>query len=167
MTLSWREMQPDDLPAVMALAEALHPEHPESPAVFAERLALAPAGCHVLARGDALLGFAVMHPWTGLAPPALNQLLGRLPARPGAWHIHDVALAPEARGAGHAAAVVRAVIGDSGATLVALAEAVEYWSRLGFRELACADPVALASYGPGARFMANEAARQGRDASPA
>jgi ribosomal protein S18 acetylase RimI-like enzyme len=166
MTLKWRAMLAEDLPAVVALAEAVHPHHPESPAVFAERLGLAPAGCRVLARSDALFGYAVMHPWTGQAPPALDQLLGRLPTRPGAWHIHDVALAPEARGAGHAAAVVRAVIGRRGATLVALAEVVDYWSRLSFRERACADPAALASYGAGARFMANAVAWQGAGASP-
>jgi GNAT superfamily N-acetyltransferase len=163
MGLSWRAMLAGDLPAVAALAEALHPEHPESPAVFAERLALAPAGCRVLACGDALLGYAVMHPWTGLAPPPLDSLLGRLPVRPGAWHIHDVALAPEARGAGHAAAVVRAVVGTQRATLVALAEAVDYWSRLGFRELPCADAAALASYGAGARFVGRGSARQEQD----
>jgi GNAT superfamily N-acetyltransferase len=166
MALSWRGMLPGDLPAVVALAEALHPEHPESPAVFAERLALAPAGCRVLARGDALLGYAVMHPWTGLAPPALNRLLGRLPTRPGPWHIHDVALMPEARGAGHAAAVVRTVVGARAATLVALAEAVAYWSRLGFRPAACADAAALASYGAEARFMARELPRPEAGAAP-
>jgi hypothetical protein len=152
--MSWRPMQPADLAAVEALAELLHPDHPEAPAIFAERLALAPVGCRVLARDGALLGYAVTHPWTGLAPPALDTLVGALPPSLAAWHIHDVALAPAARGVGHAAAVVRAVGVGWRTTLVALAEAVPYWTRQGFRDAPCADAAALASYGAGARFMA-------------
>lgn len=156
MALIWRPMSPADLAAVEALAEMLHPHHPEAPAVFTERLALAPEGCRVLAREDRLLGYTVTHPWDGLAPPALDTLLGALPAAAAAWHIHDVALAPEARGAGHAAAVVRAVSAGWRTTLVALADAVPYWSRQGFRDAPCADTAALASYGDGARFMARQ-----------
>jgi len=62
-----------DLPAVQAMADRLHPHHPEAPAVFAERLALAPAGCRVLAGGGGVPGYAVPHPWTGTAPPPLPR----------------------------------------------------------------------------------------------
>lgn len=141
-------MRDADLPLVVALAGALHPHHPESPAVFAERLALAPAGCWML--GEA--GYALAHPWTGLAPPPLDQLLGAVPAGP--WHLHDIALCPAARGAGHAA---RLLARWPRATLVAIAGTAGYWARQGFRERSCADPAALASYGPGARFMARGA----------
>lgn len=154
MALTWRPMVPADLAAVEALARVLYPDHPEAPAVFAERLALAPEGCLVLAPDGLLLGYAVTHPWNGLAPPPLDTLLGALPAAATAWHIHDVALAPEARGAGHAAAVVRAVSAGRRTTLVALADAVPYWTRQGFRDAPCGDAAALASYGDGARFMA-------------
>jgi ribosomal protein S18 acetylase RimI-like enzyme len=157
MNLDWRSMTKADLPAVQALADRLHPHHPESPAVFAERLALAPAGCRVLAAGDALLGYAVTHPWTGTAPPPLDMLLGALPARPGAWHVHDIALDPAARRCGLAKAVLRALLATSPlqrATLVAIPGTGEYWVRQGFRDLPVADAAALASYGAGARFMA-------------
>ncbi|MDO9708216.1 GNAT family N-acetyltransferase [Paracraurococcus lichenis] len=146
-----------DLPAVQALADRIHLHHPESPAVFAERLALAPAGCRVLATGAALLGYAVSHPWTGAAPPALDTLLGALPPAPVAWHIHDIALAEAARGAGHAAAVLRALLAAAPlprATLVAIPGTGEVWARHGFRDAPCADRASLASYGEGARFMA-------------
>lgn len=151
MILGWRPMQPADLPAVAAVADCLHPHHPESPAIFAERLALAPAGCHVLADGPVLLGYAVAHPWTGLAPPPLDSLLGALPEWPGPWHLHDIALLPVARGAGHAAALLRRW---PRATLVAIAGTGGYWAAQGFHDAPCADPAALASYGAGARFMA-------------
>jgi ribosomal protein S18 acetylase RimI-like enzyme len=37
-----------DLPALLAIADVVHPDYPEDPAVFEERLALFPAGCWVL-----------------------------------------------------------------------------------------------------------------------
>ena len=150
MVLTWRPMRMVDLGDVAALADRLHPHHPEAPAIFAERLALAPDGCWVLSEAAALLGYAMAHPWTGLAPPPLDTLLGALPVPPGPWHLHDIALAPAARGAGHAAALLRRW---SPATLVAIAGTGTYWEGQGFRDLPCADPAALASYGAGARFM--------------
>ena len=57
----WRPMTEADLPAVQAMADRLHPHHPEAPAVFAERLALAPAGCRVLAAGATAAGLC-RHP---------------------------------------------------------------------------------------------------------
>jgi hypothetical protein len=152
----WRPMIEADLPAVQALADRLHPHHPESPMVFAERLSLAPAGCRVLAVGDALLGYTVTHPWTGTAPPSLGSLLGAVPARPAAWHIHDIALDPLARGGGHAAAVLRSLLAASPlprATLVAIPGTGEYWTRQGFLDAPVDDAAALASYGAAARFM--------------
>jgi ribosomal protein S18 acetylase RimI-like enzyme len=156
MPPTWRPMTEADLPAVQAMADRLHPHHPESPAVFAERLALAPAGCLVLAAGARLLGYAVTHPWTGTAPPPLDALLGALPEQPGAWHVHDIALDPAARGGGHALAVLRALLTASPlprATLVAIPGTGNYWTRQGFRDTPPDDAAALASYGAGARFM--------------
>lgn len=159
-------MRAADLPVVAAIAAAVHPGHPERPEVFAERLALAPAGCHVLeATAGAVSGYAVTHPWLAEAPPPLDALLGTLPeAGPGAvWHIHDIALLPEARGAGHAAALLGRLLaaaarGFAGATLVALAGKAGYWERHGFRPVAprggAAGAAALGTYGAGATFMA-------------
>ncbi|TDH63930.1 GNAT family N-acetyltransferase [Dankookia rubra] len=157
MTPAWRPMTEADLSAVQVLADRLHPDYPESPVVFAERLALAPAGCRVLAADTRLLGYAITHPWTGTAPPPLGAVLGALPPRPGVWHIHDIALDPAARGGGHAATVLRALLAASPlprATLVAIPGTAGYWARQGFRDAAVGDAAALASYGAGARFMA-------------
>ena len=155
MVLTWRGMAVADLPAVEALAASMHPHHPEAAAVFAERLSLAPQGCWVLAGPAGLAGYALSHPWTGTTAPPLDTLLGALPARPGAWHIHDIALLPEARGAGHAAAILRHLLAIlPWATLVAIPGTGAYWTRQGFADATVADAPALASYGAGARFMA-------------
>lgn len=152
-------MTPADLPAVLALAAALHPHHPESPAVFAERLALAPEGCWLLGEGR---GYAIAHPWAGAAPPPLDTLLGVLPVRPDALHLHDIALDPAMRGAGHAASIVAALLraaegrGLRRATLVAVDGKDAYWARQGFRPIAGAEGPALASYGEDAVAMARQ-----------
>lgn len=162
---AWRAMTKADLGAVQAIADALHPDHPERPAVFAERLALAPEGCLTLAdRAGAVLGFAVSHPWRGAAPPALDALLGRLPAAPDRWHLHDVALAPAARGQGHVPALLARIAALAAARaiptigLVAVGGTERLWARLGFRPAGDgAAGAALASYGPDAIPMQGDA----------
>lgn len=164
---AWRDMTAADLGAVQALADALHPDHPERPAVFAERLALAPAGCLVLAEAAGpVLGFAISHPWAGAAPPALDALLRALPPAPDRWHLHDVALAQAARGQGHVPALlgriaaVAAARGLARLGLVAVGGTETLWGRLGFRgEAAATGGPGLASYGPGAVPMVADASR--------
>ena len=79
--MAWRRMAPADLPAVMEIAAVVHPDYPEDEAVFAERLRLAPSGCHVLADlAGALLGYLVSHPWpAGAVAPAPDRV-GRVAA---------------------------------------------------------------------------------------
>jgi GNAT superfamily N-acetyltransferase len=149
-----------DLPAVSVLAGRIHPAYPEDDAVFAERLRLYPAGCRVLARGDGVAAYVLSHPWHG-APPALNSLLGGLPARPSTFYIHDLALAPEARGTGAGSEIVAWLIshareiGAPGLSLIAVNDSAEFWRRHGFE--ARHDPLLdrkLDSYGAGAQVMA-------------
>ncbi len=150
-----------DLPDVAALAAAIHPDYPESPAVFADRLALAPGFCRMLPG----LGYAIAHPWAGPAPPALNTVLGRLPAVPEALHLHDIALAPAARGTGQARAVVAALLAEAAAqglgraSLIAVAGKEGYWASLGFRPEPQLPGAALASYGAEALPMARPLSR--------
>lgn len=156
-------MREADLPAVNRIAEAVHPGYPEDPAVFAERLALFPEGCRILAgRGGAVLGYAISHPWRAARPPALNTLLGAIPADAGTYYIHDVALLPEARGTGAAGRLMRdlrAVArrwpgGALGLSLVAVNGSEGFWRRQGlvaFEDPALAEK--LRSYDAEARFM--------------
>ena len=154
-------MAPADLPAVMAIAAVVHPDYPEEEAVFAERLRLAPEGCHVLAADDgAFLGYLVSHPWPAGAVPALNSLLGAIPREVANWYLHDLALLPAGRGTGAAGAIVSAIAGKAAATgctslaLVAVNASTGFWRRQGFREVH--DPALdrkLASYDDAARYM--------------
>lgn len=157
-------MAPADLPAVMAIAAVVHPDYPEDEAVFAERLRLAPEGCHVLAgEGGALQGYLVSHPWPAGTVPALNSLLGDIPQGVANWYLHDLALLPAGRGSGAAGAIVATIAdqaterGYASLALVAVNDSTGFWRRQGFREMH--DPALdrkLASYDDAARYMRRE-----------
>lgn len=145
-----------DLPAVSMIAAAVHPGHPESDEVFAERLRLSPEGCLLLeVRGEAA-GYALAHPWIR-RPPALNTLLGALPARPEVFLLHDLAILPAARGARAgegAVARLAALAGSLPLALVAIGGTEGFWRRHGFGTVP--DPsleAVLRRYDPGARYM--------------
>lgn len=157
----WRLMASADLPAVMRIAGLVHPAYPEDEAVFAERLQLAPQGCHVLAGHEGVLqGYLVSHPWPAGAVPALNSLLGEIPAGTTNWYIHDLALLPEARGGKAAGRIVAEIIeqamraGCTSLALVAVNDSAGFWRRQGFQEVH--EPALdrkLASYDDAARYM--------------
>jgi hypothetical protein len=149
-------MRAEDLPAVEKVAEAIHVEHPEEAAVFAERLRLCPDGCLVLEGRQGVAGYLISHPWMLGQPPALDTLLGALPAAADSWYIHDLALAPGARGTGaagraveHAAALGR---GLGSLSLISVGRSAGFWRRQGF-VTAEAPAGKLASYGAGAAYM--------------
>jgi hypothetical protein len=151
---AWRPMQPADLPAVAAIEAACHPPlPPEGEAIFAERLALFPAGCLVL--GDPVAGYAVAHPWVLSTPPPLGQTLGALPPAPDCLFVHDLALLPGARGLALVQGAL--VLLDQAAKaqglarlgLVAVHGTGPYWARHGFVPV----PGAPAGYVMGAVSM--------------
>ncbi len=162
--LTWRDMRAADLPGVVAIAEQVHPGFPEAPAIPAERLALCPAGCLVLEGSAVVVGYVVSHPWLAGAAPKLDSLLGALPAAPGCWYWHDLALLPAARGRGAAAAAVARVLalaqraGLGSVALVAVGQSGGFWRRMGF---APAEGPELASYGAGAAYMVRQVAAGG------
>lgn len=158
--MPWRPMTPADIPAVSAIAEIVHPGYPERDAVYRDRIGLWPGGCWIAARDDGLpLGYLLSHPWSEGAPPALDIVLGALPAAPDTYYLHDLALLPEARGTGLAREIVEATIGRAAPSfpnlsLVAVNRSTPFWSRFGFAvqhrpELA----EKLASYDADARYM--------------
>jgi GNAT superfamily N-acetyltransferase len=153
----WRPMVLADLAAAERVAEVVHADYPERPEVFAERLALFPAGCLIMEGG-----YVVAHPARRGAPPPLDALLGALPDDADALHLHDVALLPELQGRGLGGAALRAVAaiavhhGLPWLSLVAVRGMGAYWARLGFAEAPASR--ALASYGLEARYMVRRAA---------
>jgi ribosomal protein S18 acetylase RimI-like enzyme len=160
---SWRPMAAADLPAIMAVAGQVHPDYPEGEAVFAERLALHPAGCLVLAGGEGLGGYVLSHPWRLGQVPALDSLLGAVPGDADAYYIHDLALLPCARGGGAASACVDRLAAHARASgfvrmaLVAVGNSAGFWRRQGFRE-AHDEALArkLASYDDAARYLVRD-----------
>ena len=159
--LAWRPMKMADLEGVVAVAAEAFPDHFEDRVCFAERLTLYPQGCRALAEPDgSVRGYVFAYPWRADSAPALNSLIGAIPADAAVLYLHDLALSRAARGGGHGRSGVETVIdlareGDWPAiALVAVNDAAAFWARHGF---AVADPpgmtAKLASYGPDARYM--------------
>jgi GNAT superfamily N-acetyltransferase len=156
---TWRPMTSGDLPAVVAMADAIHTLF-ERPAVLAEKFVLYPKGCLVLDRGGLPVGYGISHPWMLGSVPPLDAYLRALPQAADCLYTHDVALLPEARGQGHAARLITeiaALAAREAITTLALVSVygtAPLWDRLGFA--AVSDPTldaALRSYGQTARYM--------------
>lgn len=163
--MSWRPMQLGDLAETNRVADIVHPAYPEDPAVQRERLALFPDGCWVAEGAGGIVGYAVTHPGRRRQPPALDTLLGSLPAGADCLYLHDIALLASARGTGLGAAIVpilRQVALRHRLAVLALTSVngtVGYWQRQGFLPLA-PDPalsVKLATYDADAAYMESPA----------
>lgn len=162
---AWRPMAPEDIPAVLGIADRVHPDLPEDIAVIAERQRLYPAGAHLLDRAGAACGYLISHPWRSDAPPALNALLHRLPPEPDTFYLHDLALLPAGRGEGAARVIVEHMVaharsrGFATMHLTAVNGSVPFWQHLGFAVEAGAHAADhLRSYGESARSMVRDLA---------
>lgn len=159
-------MIPGDLADIIEIARQVHPAYPEDDAVLAERRALFPEGCLVLGDARRIQGYVLSHPWLFLKPPKLNTRLEALPENPTTYYLHDVAIAPEVRGTGHAARIVRNLsdvaraLGLPTMSLVAVHDSVSFWERLDFRQVRDERlDEQLRSYDPKARFMERDLTR--------
>lgn len=134
----WRAMEPDDIGVVAAIPNAVHGTFTEPVSVYAERLALYPAGCFVLEWDGTIAGYLIGHPWTRASTPALGQPLGVIPADADTYYLHDVALLPAARGKGAGHAALGLVIAQARAdgfadvTLTAVHGADRFWVTQSF-----------------------------------
>ena len=153
----WRPMRDDDIAAVTAISDAVHgPAYTEAPAIYAERLTLYPAGCHVFDRGGRVEGYLISHPWHRDRPPALDRPLGAIPADADSYCLHDLALLPSTRGAGTGKAALAIALGQARAagfgdiTLMAVNGADGFWAAQGFAPI---DAGGESPYGPGTVLM--------------
>lgn len=143
-------MRAEDLAIVAAIAEVVHVDYPEDPAVFADRLALFPSGCLMAEEDGQPLGYCIAHPGTIGAPPPLDTVLGALPPAADCLYIHDVALLPQARGRHLGIALARRLEdvarahGFDRMALTAVNNSDGFWAGLGYVPQPCAK---LASYG--------------------
>lgn len=158
--MRWRPMTADDLDDVVAVAAVAFPDHPEGRACFAERLALCPGLCFVLAEGSRVAGYLIAYPWPLGEIPPLDTLLGSLPEGRDAHYLHDLALLPEARGQGQAAAGLDMLFARIATpiALVSVNDSAAFWRPQGFVEVDRPDlRRKLASYGADARYMVRPA----------
>lgn len=134
----WRPMRPADIPAVAAISDTVHGTYTEHADIYAERLQLYPAGCWMLERAGEALGYLISHPWQGDRPPALNAPILAVPAAADRYYLHDLALLPQARGAGAEAEAVQLVADEAESTgfaritLTAVNGADAFWRKQGF-----------------------------------
>ncbi|WDR01972.1 GNAT family N-acetyltransferase [Devosia algicola] len=159
-SIHWRAATGADLSALNRIANVVHPDFFEEPAVLAERMALYPAGARFLTLNGVDCGYVLSHPWRFGQLPPLNRLLGTIPLDADSFYIHDLALLPEARGSGAAGAIVAELVAHAATenfaslSLTAVNGSLGFWQRQGFA--VCSLPhlaEKLATYEASARFM--------------
>ena len=135
----WRQLSPSNIPDLVIIASKIHPDLPESDAVFLERVQLFPKGClglfNVL---DVLCGYIISHPIRYYQLPDLNCLLGEIAPNADQYYIHDLAILPEMRGSGLASGGVETIsktVASQYATmcLVSVYGTTIFWGRYGFK----------------------------------
>lgn len=158
-----RAMSDSDLQAVLSLQQRCYASAFHEPlAAFASKLQAAPGSCWVLPStlpGE-LMAYLVCLPVAPGALPALHAS-DCPPPDEAAWlYVHDMAVAPEARGAGVAPQLLAQahawarLAGLKALALVAVQDSQPFWSKQGFQSVPDALPAdKLASYGDGACFM--------------
>jgi GNAT superfamily N-acetyltransferase len=128
--------------------------------VLAEKQRLYPQGAWLCEQDREAIGYFFTHPWHAGAIPALDTMLDAIPTDPSTYYFHDLALLPEARGAGAARAAVGTALGYATAqrfgtaSLVAVNGSRAFWERQGFAAVDVPHLGAeLAAYEPGALYM--------------
>jgi ribosomal protein S18 acetylase RimI-like enzyme len=158
--VAWRALTGYDMPAVETIAAQVHPKFHESAEVLAERQRLYHNGAYLLEVNERPAGYVLSHPWRFGSLPALNTLVGELPAGSDTYYIHDLALLPVARRIGAATFITNALAKHARAhgfptmSLVAVNGSQGFWER---HEFAVADAPdlapKLATYEDTARLM--------------
>lgn len=158
--VAWRALTGYDLAAVEKIAGTVHPNFYEAPDVLAERQRLYRNGAYLLEIGEKPAGYVLSHPWTLGTLPALNTLVGEMPAAADTFYIHDLALLPVARRIGAASFIVGALAKHAQAhgfptmSLIAVNNSQGFWERLGFAVEDRPDLLQkLATYEDAARLM--------------
>jgi GNAT superfamily N-acetyltransferase len=157
---AWHPMAETDLDAVAAIAKIGFPNHFEGRPMFANRLALAPQGCFVLADEARSIGYLIAYPWRADSAPPVNTLIEAIPDDAEVIYLHDLCLHPDARGLGATGEIVQRLAdqaredGWPAIGLVAVNDAVGFWRRKGF-EVRESEAISdkLAGYGSDARYM--------------
>jgi GNAT superfamily N-acetyltransferase len=153
-------MQASDIPAVVAISDAVHGPLTESAEVYAERLSLYPPGCFLFCSGGDVGGYLISHPWPRRSPVPLDRLIGSIPEDADDFYLHDLALLPEMRGSGAGRQAAELAFENASRagyrtiSLVAVNGADSFWARQGFEHVEDEEIARkLRGYGLGTFFM--------------
>ncbi|KAL5333024.1 acyl-CoA N-acyltransferase [Aspergillus crustosus] len=137
----WRNLTPVDIPALMHVADTVHPGLPEHAEVFNERIRLYPEGYLALENENngQVCGYAISHPIRYHQLPALDTLLGEISSNSDQYYIHDIVILPSFQGYGLAGQCVRRLLdvgkqrGFESSCLVSVYGTERFWARFGFQ----------------------------------
>ena len=128
-----------DLPRVVAVQRDSYPQELwEDAAIFREKQRVFPEGALGWYEGGVLQAYLFVHPWhKGETAPLFTENMS-LPEQPDCLYLHDLAIAPAARGKGAARALVTAAFalaeqnGLQYFSLVAVQNSESFWQKFGF-----------------------------------
>lgn len=162
VSLAIRPMDSRDIRSVLAIQSRCYDEaKQESAASFLSKLISPLQTSFVAELGEDVVGYLVSVPVQDCGPLPLHDTDYCLPGQAVALYLHDLAVWPEARSFGVAAALINAYMSALRSTdlrsgcLTAVNDSSRFWQRYGFRDSTPDGPdaVCLASYGPDAWFM--------------
>jgi ribosomal protein S18 acetylase RimI-like enzyme len=137
--LTWRSAVSTDVAAIDRIARVAHPDYPERPEAFAEKLMLSPTTSFVAVdTSDSVRGYAIAYPWHAGDMPKIDTLFGKLPEDASVLYVHDIALLPSARRQGLVTELLKLLsaaarrLGLSEMTLAAVYGTEAAWFRYGF-----------------------------------
>lgn len=153
-----RQIREDDWAAIVAIENAAYTDiAPESKDTLRSRVLLSPETCFLAVNDDdAVLGCCFAHRWVSQGAPALHEVVQTLPESKNLY-LHDLAVAPEARGLGVASLLCRELLARAGQkrflsiTLVSVQNSADFWKKFGFVEVPDVKP--SPSYLENAVFM--------------
>lgn len=158
-----RAMQEDDLPTVLAIQSCCYDSTKlESYQSFSVKRKAAPTTCFMALVAGRPAGYLVAVPSVTGSPPPLNSPDFALPSHADALYLHDLAVAPVARGTGVAVALIGAYFQAAEqskvqmACLTAVNGSGAFWERYGFQSMAHVgshSSASIATYGEGAQYM--------------
>jgi GNAT superfamily N-acetyltransferase len=144
----------EDVDAICALGGSAHPGHlEESHEAVASRLNAGRQTSFVLTSGGQTFGYVLAHPWDESVSP-LGAVIE--PRDGDVLFLHDIVVADEARGFGHARRAVSslktlAILNGWRMQIVCVNQSYPFWTRLGFTLAGHVDE--LDSYGTDALLM--------------
>jgi GNAT superfamily N-acetyltransferase len=154
-----RAMRDEDLDGVLAVqAECYPPAMQEAADVVLARRRAASDTAIVACVGPDVCGYLFAYPSVHGKVTPLGGAFA-LPETPDTLYLHDLAVAPRALGQGVARRLVDRMHGIGGrlglahAALVSVQDSRRFWEGFGYAVVA-SNPAALASYPPGALYMA-------------